>query len=347
MDFWQQLKKPIIGQAPMDGVTDASFRFITDKYGQPDLLFTEFTSVEGIAHGIDRLLVAFIHHKTSTPTLAQIYGFNPQLFYQATIVAAELGFNGVDINMGCPDKSVTKGGAGAGLIRDPQRAKEIILMTKKGLQDWSEGVRIDKINLHENILRFVKEYQNKYKVTNSRRVLPVSVKTRIGFDKIVTTDWIAHLLETKPSAITIHGRTLQQMYTGLADWQEIGKATQLAKGSGVLILGNGDIKTYEDAWKKIKEYNTAGVLIGRASFGNPWIFQNKQVSFAQRLDVALEHCRKFNEFTPDLYFLSLRKHLAWYCKGFDHAAETRVKLMQVNNLEEVEKIVTETKRSFL
>src|SRR5687768_604936 len=112
--FWEHLKRPIIGLAPMDGVTDAAFRSIVDKYGKPDILFTEFTSVEGISYGAHQLLNAFIYHDTKTPTVAQIFGSNPDDFYKVAFVIAEMGFDGIDINMGCPDHHVAKKGGGAG-----------------------------------------------------------------------------------------------------------------------------------------------------------------------------------------------------------------------------------------
>jgi tRNA-dihydrouridine synthase B len=339
--FWKETKKPIIAQAPMDGVTDAAFRYITDTYGHPSFLFTEFTTVEGIMHGAVKPLRAFMHHRTKTPTVAQLFGGDPEKFYSVVFVVAEMGFDGVDINMGCPFKHITKGGAGAGLILQPKMAQKIIRATQQGVKDWSEGKKIEDVGLPDSIVAYVKNYQKVNKPEVIRCQLPVSVKTRVGYDKLVTEDWINTLLETKPDAISLHGRTLKQMYTGDANWDEIGKAADIAHHFGTLLLGNGDVKSKKDALDKAKKYGVDGVMIGRASFGNPWVFAGVDASWQEHLRVALEHCKKFDELLPDMPFFPLRKHLAWYCKGFDHAAEVRVRLLQTNSTEEVRAILQE------
>lgn len=318
----------------MDGVTDAAFRYIVDIYGKPSILFTEFTSVEGIVRGAWQLLQSFIYHKTSTPTVAQIFGKEPEAFYKTAILLAEMGFDGIDINMGCPDKNVARHGGGAALILKPQLAKEIICSVKKGLHDWSEGKKVEDLQLPLTITDWVEDFKKKHKIMVERRLLPTSVKTRIGYDKIVTVEWIKSLLEAEPVNITIHGRTLKQLYSGLADWEEIGKAAEVINQTQTSVLGNGDIQNYDEALQKIKQYHLDGVLIGRSSFGNPWIFKNETPSIKQRLEAAIEHIRAFERLTPTLHFLSLRKHMAWYCKGFDNAVVLRKQLMTANTPQE-------------
>ncbi len=337
--FWDQLDKPIIALSPMDGVTDAAYRYIADKYGQPDILFTEFTSVEGIAAGADKLLSAFVYHKSETPIVGQIFGSTPKDFYKVVFVLAEMGFDGVDINMGCPDPHVAKKGGGAGLIKTPQLAREIIISSKNGLKDWSEGKKIESVGLPENIITWVNNFVTKNEITVSRKELPVSVKTRIGYDKPVTKEWIENLLSTEPANISLHGRTLKQLYSGQADWDEIAVGAKLAKKTKTTLLGNGDIKSLTDAKNKIKKHKTDGALIGRAAFGNPAIFSSKELSVNEKLIIAMEQCEVFERLTPELNFLSVRKHLAWYCKGFDNASESRMALMLSTNSGEVKKIV--------
>lgn len=337
--IWENLKTPIIALSPMDGVTDAAFRCMIDKHGKPDILITEFTSVEGVSHGAVSLLNAFIYHKTDTPTIAQIYGCDLESFYKTTFVVCEMGFDALDINMGCPDAAVARRGGGAGLIRTPKLAQDIIKTVKQAIKDWSEGQLIENVVNKERIVDFVKEYNVKNNIIPERKIIPVSVKTRIGYDDIVTETWISHLLEMEPAAISLHGRTLKQMYTGFANWDEIGKAAELARKTKTLLLGNGDIKTITEAHEKIKTYNTHGALIGRATFGNPWLFQNYEPTAKERLELAIDHCKMFETLTPDGHFLSMRKHLAWYCKGFDGAAEVRAALMHVKNVSEVESIM--------
>src|SRR3989344_1395742 len=371
--FWNNLKRPIIGLSPMDGVTDAAFRYISDKYGKPAVLFTEFTSVEGITRGAVKILDAFIYHKTSTPTVAQVYGSTPQSFYDATFVVCEMGFDGIDINMGCPDHNISKRGSGAALIRTPQIARKIIKAVKKATKDYFEGKKIEDTDLPEEIIFSVKKFKDSrhaelvsaskngsrnplrseasiFGMTNNlndnkRKHLPVSIKTRIGYDLVVTENWIKDILETEPVAISIHGRTLQQMYTGKADWEEIGKAAEIVKKTKTLIFGNGDVKSIEEAKTKAQKYGLDGVLIGRATFGNPWIFQNHIPTNRERIDVALEHCEVFTKLIPNGHFPSLRKHLAWYTKGIPGSNELRNKLMRVYNIQEVGKILLQQVRS--
>lgn len=303
------MKYPIIGLAPMDGVTDAAFRFIIDKYGCPDVLYTEFVSVRGLDIGkpsMDRML---FRHKTKTPTIAQLFGIEPELFYKAALKIIKLGFDGIDINMGCPDRSVFNRGGGAGLILKPDLAVEIIKSVKKAVGD------------------------------SGKKNLLVSVKTRTGYKAHQTKEWIKKLLGAEPDMICLHGRTYEQKFLGKADWEQIGLAAQMARNNGVKILGNGDVKSRPEALEKINKYGLDGVLIGRATFGNPWIFQNKIPTLEERKRVMFEHCQKFIEFFPGGDFCAMRKHLVWYAKGFEGSARVRDRLMKVNNIKEVKEII--------
>lgn len=337
--FWDKLNKPIIALSPMDGVTDAAFRYITDKYGNPDILFTEFTSVEGISSGADRLLNAFVYHKTKTPIVGQIFGSTPDDFYKTAVVLAEMGFDGVDINMGCPDPHIAKKGGGAGLIKQPELAKKIVLATKKGLTDWKNGIKIEEVTTNKNIVDRVKIFVEKNNITVIRKFIPVSVKTRIGYDTPIVKQWISSLLEVEPANISLHGRTLKQLYSGEANWEEIAKAAELTRKTSTTLLGNGDVKSVAEAKEKAEKYKTDGVLIGRAAFGNPAVFSGTSLTVMDRLKIAVEHCEVFEKMTPDLNFLSVRKHLAWYCKGFDNASDFRTQLMLSTNAKEVKKII--------
>lgn len=356
--FWDTLPTPIIGLSPMDGVTDAAYRCIADKYGKPDILLSEFIPVEGITRGAVKLLSAFKYHKTDTPNVAQIYGVEVPAFYKAAFIVAEMGFDGIDINMGCPAHNVSRRGAGAGLIRTPDIAKEIVRQTQKGVEDWANGRSIEEVGVPPKIIRWIREYLVAYghgidadgnpvlpdtpvdQARVPRRMVPVSVKTRIGFDVPVVREWISHLLEVEPANISLHGRTLKQMYTGLADWEQIAIAAQTVMGTGTSLLGNGDVHSRDEALQKVQQYGVDGVLIGRASLGNPWIFSGKEVDAKTKLRTALEHAQTFETMTPELNFMSLRKHMAWYCRGFDHAAEFRQKLMMIKDSKELEVLLS-------
>ncbi|HEC64160.1 MAG TPA: tRNA-dihydrouridine synthase [bacterium] len=355
MSFWQELlQKPIIGLSPMDGVTDAPYRYIQKKYGNPDVIFTEFVSVDGIMHGSKRLMEDFIFDEIERPIVAQVFGTKPELFFRVAHVICELGFDGIDINMGCPARSVSSRGAGAALILTPKLAKRIVLATKKGVESWVEN-GIKPAKLKPKVRRVIQNMNSEHGAHPQANEIPipVSVKTRVGYDKKIAADWVRHLTEVDPAIISIHGRTLKQMYTGEADWEQIGRAVE---STDIPILGNGDVKSSDDAVRMIKETGCAGVLIGRASFGNPWIFKeglkvkderlkirDYAPSMTERIKVVIEHARLHWDTKGSKGFVQMRKNLAWYFKGFEGASKLREKLIRVDNIEDVEKILSEIK----
>ena len=356
MNFWHDIPKPIIGLSPMDGVTDASFRFITAKYGPPDLTVTEFVNVEAALYAPDTLIRDLAYSEIERPVIAQIYGHTPELFYKVAHVIGELGFDGLDINMGCPAKTVASKGSGAGLILKPELAQSIIRAARQGIEDWSAGQTLDNLGLKHALIQGVLELnrlRTDRETLSARPPIPVSVKTRLGYDDVVVEEWIRTLLEEKPAAITLHGRTLKQQYKGSADWDAITRAVGIAKHSDTLILGNGDLRDMADVYRRVRETNVDGVLIGRAAQGEPWIFRAKEqvkqalraqcgemihaapVSLAERFRVMLEHCDHFASHTQIHSFVGMRKHLAWYCTGSRGAAELRAQMVRVKDLDEV------------
>ncbi len=356
--FWDTLPRPIIGLSPMNSVTDHPFRHIQKKYGNPMLLFTEFTSVDGICAGASALLKDFRYDESQRPIIGQIYGRSPRNFYQTAIVLCQLGFDGIDINMGCPAKSVAHAGAGAGLIRTPSLAQEIVRATKCGVQDWLNGATVrDCVDVPPAMAKQVEALHSELPTAmQPRRPLPVSVKTRIGYDHSQVKEWIPQLLESEPVAITIHGRTLTQGYTGDSNWEEIGCAAQIAQGSQTLILGNGDLRSLEDAYERIDKYGVDGALIGRASYGNPYVFWQEGVPVREEamgrapvesreletpnyamLHIALDHARLYQESFGQMErysFLPMRKHLGWYVRNLPGASHLRRTLVLTSSLEE-------------
>ena len=355
MNFWHTIAKPIIALSPMDGVTDASFRWIAAKHGGPDITVTEFTNVDAAIHAPHTLIRDFTYCELERPIIAQIYGHTPELFYKAAHVVCELGFDGLDINMGCPAKNVAASGSGAALIRTPELAREIIRETRRGIDDWAAGQTLDQLGLRQKLRETVKsanQLRSGWVTPATRRSIPLSVKTRIGYDQIVIEDWIANLLEEKPVAISIHGRTLKQGYKGDADWDAIARAVELAKPTPTLILGNGDLRDMGDVYRRVRQSGVDGVLLGRAAEGNPWIFKAKDqlkqglltstppvaaepISMEERFRVVVEHAQHFETYVQERNFVGMRKHLIWYCREFRGAAELRTKMVRVNNAAEV------------
>jgi tRNA-dihydrouridine synthase B len=319
----------------MDGVTDASFRFISAKYGKPDIIYTEFTSAEGLAAGALRLLDDFRFSSIERPIVAQIFGTSPTAFYTAAVVATALGFDGIDINMGCPAKNITERGAGAALISTPERAVQLIEAVKRGTQDYANHPVLSDYDLTPTLVAAISERTP----ISPPSALPVSVKTRLGITHDTSDQWIPLLVSCDLAAICLHGRTLRQLYSGEANWEAIAKAVTHTTKSNTLLLGNGDVASYSDAEEKCKLSQCDGVLVGRAAQGNPWFFSQAIPTKDERLRVALEHCRHFWQHFPPSAFVRMRKHLADYCRDFAGAAELRRTLMRVHTLSEVETIL--------
>jgi len=340
MSFWKDLKKPIFALAPMEDVTDCAFREMFAKYGKPDVLFTEFVSTDGLMHeeGRKKLSVDLQFTKIQRPIVAQIWGADPEKYYQVAQYLAQLGFDGIDINMGCPQSKEIGVGACAALIRNPKLAAQIINATQKGAGKLS-----------------------------------VSVKTRIGYSKPEEMEeWIKYVLDTGIEALTLHGRTKKEMSKVPAHWDRIADAVKFRDRGGykTLVLGNGDVKSREEGLERIAETGVDGVMIGRGAFGNPWIFgqlggENESVipeatrgypesmdpgsksgmthpTVEERLRVMLEHTQLFESmYTGVKSFAIMRKHFKAYASGFPGAQELRMKLMETKNYEETKKIVEE------
>ena len=354
--FWKTLPQPIIGLAPMDGVTDSAFRYIVATYGKPDIVFTEFTNVHDICSGRLKVLDSLRYSDVERPVIAQIYGKDPALFYQAAHVVCELGFDGLDINMGCPSKNVASSGSGAGLIRTPKLALELMENARKGIQDWADGQTLEEIGLKPSALQSIAQLKGEHpELTEDqkRAPIPLSVKTRLGFDSNIINEWSDVLIQGHPEVISMHGRTLSQMYRGQSDWEAIAQATTRIRTHGILAIGNGDIKSLAEAHQRIQGSGVNGVLIGRGALGNPWIFQGihhirkaistgspvnletTEPSVDEKFQAMITHAQCFEAIHGTERFVRMRKHLGWYCSTFPHAAAMRVQMVRTNGSQDV------------
>ncbi|HKW86706.1 MAG TPA: tRNA-dihydrouridine synthase [Nitrospiraceae bacterium] len=360
MSFWNTLPQPIIGLSPMDGVTDAAFRLVVAMQGAPDVTFTEFTSVGDICRGPDHLLSSLLYSERERPVVAQLYGKDPGLFYQAAHVVCELGFDGLDINMGCPSRNVASSGSGAGLIRTPDLAHAIMRAARQGILDWTAGQSLSEAGLKPARVDLIQAMNLRRQGLSAppRRMVPLSVKTRIGYETVVIEDWVSHLLDEQPAVISVHGRTLEQMYRGEADWNAIERAARLARQTSTLLLGNGDLHSMHDVVRRARSSAVHGVLVGRGALGSPWFFRRKEMArallgvdsmpvqdeelpLAKRFQVMLEHARQFETLFGAERFPRMRKHLGWYCKGFPHAASMRGCMVRASSSDDVARIVAE------
>ena len=373
-NFWAELNKASRGSvffclAPMYDVTDAAFRQMFVKYSKRDsgvtvrsriwlrekrlltvtplVLFTEFVSADGLVSeaGKKKLWRELYFTEAERPIVAQIFGANPVTIETAVRLIKELGFDGVDINMGCPDRAVEKQGAGASLIKNPKLAKEIILAAKRGASDEM-----------------------------GKQIIPVSIKTRLGYNKI-DDEWIKTILKARPDAVTFHLRTRKEMSEAPAHWEEMKKIMALAReladqsgGERTIIIGNGDVASVEQGRELAQKYGVDGVMIGRGAFGQPWLFnplaslvrrttsgalEVALLTIEARLQIMLEHSKIFAKLylpgkTNDKLFNGhtknfavMRKHFKAYVAGFKGATALRAKLMSAENPTEVEKIIND------
>ena len=320
--FWNTIDRPIIALAPMEDVTDTALRELLLTIADPTALhvvMTEFVSTDGLVHQkarkriIHRLRVTDeerqLLKEKNVKIVAQIWGNTPENYTQVIReIANEMEFDGIDINMGCPVPKVVRRGCCSGLIGNPTLAKEIIQAAQQASH------------------------------------LPVSVKTRIGLKSIATEEWAAHLLETRPAALTFHGRTQKQMSVGPANWNEIAKAARLRDqiAPDIPIIGNGDVKSIHEAREKCSQHQLDGAMIGRGIFDNPWLFMEEQRerTQAEKLEMLWAHTQLFDRvWQGSKNFHILRRYYSIYCKGFPGCAELRSKLVQTESISHVAQII--------
>lgn len=381
LGFWKDIdekakaqNRPLYVLAPMADVTDCAFRKMINKYGKPDVTWTEFVSADGLMRatpeGKSKLMRDLLYNVrdendvhdavvNERPIVAQLFSSNPEYMRQACKLVADLGYDGIDINMGCPDKGIEKQGCGSAMIKTPKKAQEIIRAAKEG------AVRADGTRL------------------------PISVKTRIGYNKNELETWLPALLEAGPAVITLHARTRKEMSKVPARWEHVARAVEIRdeffakkwamekQGSAnknnsgenisgestlcekTLILGNGDVLSIQDGYEKCKTTGADGAMLGRAIFGNPWLFKNLvgdaggaasdagapgpayTPTIQEKLNAMVEHTKIFETQLGDIKnFAIMKKHYKAYVNGFDGAKELRMELMEkATNADEVKGVV--------
>ncbi len=310
-------EKPLL-LAPMEDVTDASFRYICKKFGA-DMMYTEFISSDGLIRDAKKSLAKLVTSESEAPIGIQIYGHIPEAMVDAAKMAdnaAEIaggyGADVIDINFGCPVSKIARRGAGSGMMKEPDKMVQITKMV------------VDSVSK------------------------PVTVKTRLGWDEDskIIVELAERLQDVGIQALTIHGRTRSQMYKGEADWTLIGKVKENPRML-IPIIGNGDITTPEEAKTAFDTYGVDGIMIGRATFGHPWLFKEikhylktgellPEMSVLDRVELAKRHLDKSIEFKGDkVGILEMRRHLSCYFKGLPNFKETRLKLVTLNDVAEL------------
>jgi nifR3 family TIM-barrel protein len=320
MNFWkaQAEKGPILALAPMSGYTDTAYRQLIKGIEPRTIAFTEFTSADGIIHDSKNTLSQLdFNPNEERPLVAQIFGKDPEHFAEAARRIEAMGIDALDINMGCPARKVVSSDHGSALLKNPCRAAEIVEATAKATK------------------------------------LPVSVKTRIGADHL-DLPWFVQFCKDMENAgaelISIHGRTAKQMYTGLADWEPI---YEVKRNVSVPVIGNGDIKTPEDALEKLG--NLDGVMVGRGTMGNPWLMREIAAAFngedytppqtfEEKLPAILRHCELNVESKGERRgMLEMRKHFASMLRGFEGASKYRARVVKIATLEEARAVLQDVR----
>ncbi|MDD4318831.1 MAG: tRNA-dihydrouridine synthase [Candidatus Peribacteraceae bacterium] len=317
---WLTAPRPLVCLAPMAGVTDASYRRFIKKLAPETILYSEFLCTDALAYG-GKKTMEMMHFDPALerPFIVQVFGKRPEHFVEAAKVIEQMGADGIDINMGCPAAKVVSSAHGSALMKNPDLAAELVARTVQAVS------------------------------------IPVSVKTRLGWDTAETlVPFCRRLVEAGAAALAVHGRRYCDKFTGAADWEPI---YELKKQVSVPVIGNGDIKSGADAVAKIG--NLDGVMVGRATFGNPWVMKEvcdalcsltpnpspiggggRPRTFAETIPFILEHCALAAEVKGEKRgMMEMRRHLASYVKGFQGAAELRAKLVRVESIAEVEDIL--------
>jgi tRNA-dihydrouridine synthase len=307
MDFWGQFKPGFSILAPMEGVTDIAFRQVVAKAARPDIFYTEFTNVNSYVSekGRPNALERLKYEQEEKPLVAQIWGTQPDMFLETAQALKKLGFDAVDINMGCPDRHVVAMGGGSGLIRTPARAVEIIRSTKMA-------------------------------------GLPTSVKTRLGYTYVEEWhDWLSIILNESPDALTVHLRTKKEMSKVAAHYELIPEIIALRNelSSKTKLIINGDFDRPSDAQKYI-EQGVDGVMIGRGVFRNPFCFEKepREYSREELLDLMRTHLDLYEKYGLQSYD-PLKHFYKIYINNFPGASEIRAKLMETKSIAEARAII--------
>lgn len=312
-NFWVELPKPFFILAPMEDVTDVVFRHVVKEAGAPDVFFTEFTNSDSFCHpdGIESVRGRLAFTDDEQPMVAHIWGDKPEFFREMSIALADMGFKGIDLNMGCPVPNVAERGKGSGLILRPEVAAELIEAAKAG-------------------------------------GLPVSVKTRLGFtDTAEMEKWISHLLKQDIANLSVHMRTRKEMSKVEAHWELIPRIVELRDeiAPQTLITINGDILDRQMGLELAEKYGVDGLMIGRGIFKNPYAFEKEPKAHSPKeliglLRLQLDLQDKYAEQVPRS-IVGLHRFFKIYVKGFPGANDLRVSLMNTKSTAEVREILAD------
>ncbi|MDO8581330.1 MAG: tRNA-dihydrouridine synthase [bacterium] len=323
MNFWQQLKKPILALAPMAGVTDAAFRPLVKSYSA-DVIYTEFASTHALIHGNEATRRMIAYQPEEQPVVCQLFGNEPEKFAESAKILESLGFAGVDINFGCPAYKVVTHGGGVVLMKEPELCRKIVEATCNAI----------KIPVSVKIRASIK--------CDPTTSLGAVSTTPRDVQRKTACDLVEAIKDLPVAALMIHGRSYEQPFDG---WPDVSMITAVRKIFPGILLANGGIYTPEDAKRMLDETGADGIGIARGAWGKPWIFQQVhdylttgsyvKPTWDEIVAVIIRHAEMAKKYKSEHGFIELRKHLAWYVKGIPHASALRQQLVRVKTLEEI------------
>lgn len=320
-NFWKKLKRPIIALAPMAGITDQPFRQICRGYGA-DVVYSEMASTSAIFYNKKKTIgITRFNSRKESPYVVQLFGDKPEHFlFAAKIIAKQIRPDGIDINFGCPARKIIACGSGAVLMDNVKLAREIIIATLEGVAGPSGSDEASKI--------------------------PVSIKIRAGVKKTTALDFVKKIKNLPISAIMIHGRTLEQGFTGAPDYEMMRK---IKDEVDIPVLANGGILKPEDAKIMLEKTGADGIGLAQGVLGKPWLFKQvkdylikgsyAEFELSEIKKVAIRHAEMMYKKRGKQGVIEMRKHLVWYFKGFSGASELRRKLVHVKTISEIKKIL--------
>ncbi|MBN1374057.1 tRNA-dihydrouridine synthase family protein [Candidatus Dojkabacteria bacterium] len=338
--------KEIIALSPMDGITDLPFRLMVEQFSPMiNTVYTEFVNVQGLYEKPDLHVKRLLYRPEEPKIFAQFFGNGSQLKYFeiAAFIAKQMGFDGIDLNLGCPEKRVVQSGAGSALIGNEKTVKSIISAIRTGLKsDYSTDSKVKKILAEVNKTRAAGFLRPQ------KKTLTISIKTRLGIKEVMPDTWWKFLDTLKVDLITIHGRTQSQMYSGSANWKHIQKINKLMQTP---ILGNGDIgkafftdenyNAQNELSSKLK-ITPEGILIGRGFLGNVDLLSRHKVTrtLKGQLSFIKKHIELYKAFAPE-YIDPLKKHIVWYLKGLPDVKDLKQKFMECETYEDCDTILSQ------
>ena len=324
MNFWDDLEKPILALAPMAGITDSAFRLLCKEFGA-DVVYTEMVSADALYYKSKKTMKMLEFDKAEKPVVCQLFGKNPELFPKACEAVEKAGFDGIDINFGCPAKKVVKHGGGVTLMKDLDKCHEIVKTV------------IDSTKLPVSV-----------KIRSSINAEGATTSSRLRHNKITCLDFLKKIKNLDVKAVMIHGRSYEKPFAGEIDYKIIKKARKYFKG---IILANGGINDAKQAKKTLRKTKAAGLGLARGLYGRPWLFAEIKNEFninvetrhasslpssaAEIKKIAIHHAELLYKTKGQRGLFEIRKHLAFYIKGWPNASALRKKLVQVESVEEI------------